>query len=103
MLSAIVLILSVALDCESGQPMGQAPVEPESAFGTGPRAVDPSRDAARTVDPSRESLRCVNPLRSETPPQVIQAPYKPHVQPKPPPAPTPQPLPSKPGGRLKLK
>ena len=104
MLSTIVLILSVALTCESGEQLGDAPGEPEVAYGAGPHAVDPSRDESRAVDPSRRSMRCVNPLRSESPPQVQQAPYKPHVKPAGPPTPEPPPpAPPKPSQRLKLK
>jgi hypothetical protein len=103
MLPTIVLMLSVALTCESGEQLGDAPTEPEAAYGTGPHAVDPSREESRAVDPSRRSMRCVNPLRSESSPQVQQAPYKPHVAPAGPPTPEPQPAPPKPSQRLKPK
>jgi hypothetical protein len=93
MLSIMLLMLAVALDCESGQPLGSPSGDPEVAYGTGPHAVDPSRDVTNAPDPRRESLRCVNPLRTETSSQVEQAPYKPHVKPPAPTPPEPQPLP----------
>jgi hypothetical protein len=97
MSSIIVLMLAVALDCETGQPVALLREDAGVAYGTGSHAVDPSRDVANAPDRSRESLRCVNPLRSETSSQVEQAPYKPHVKPPSPTPPEPQPLPPKAG------
>jgi len=96
------LMLAVALDCESGDPLISPPIDPEAVYGTGPHAVDPSRDVRPQPAP-RSDMRCVNPLRSETVPQVEQAPYRPHVQPEQPAPPPPPPAEPKPSQRLKLK
>jgi len=103
MLNVVMLMLAVALDCESGDVLMNPPVEPEAAYGTGEHAVDPSRDVKPAPEPGRIEMRCVNPLRSQTGTQVEQAPYRPHVKPAPSPAPEPPPTPPKPSQRLKLK